>query len=590
MNTEKLRQLWDGHAKAVYHYVLHLTHCEADAKDFLQEVFLRLGRQPELVERLTGDPRGYLLRLARNAVIDQARRFQARDRVFAKINALRQGESVDAEDPDNALLQQALADALRQLPREQREVVHARLWKKQTLDEIARALGVSINTVASRYRYGIDKMREALRSLYEDLAPGSRKTLQQKMKPNSENPFIGSPEEPIIQPLEQRRVPSATGAVFALPILPMPDDHDADADAGDSEISADDAGLETNGDILPLDDADTLPVEFDDIINTLDLASQSGLAEGGVDVEWAVGEVFDGEGPNVFHVMSFAGGVDGGDEGGDPSLAYTDYLSLDDGTAVTDGEVHDGEIVDDGSDGTMDDGVPVDTTTDGTDHATDGTDDATNPEIFYNMAGGEMVEKTNTDHADSAHTEADTYVEVQAAPVSLAAQSAAAPVAVESHADAHGEIVVTAQHDAAQLFTPIVQPHAPAASLVDTGSHEIHATADIDIVPLEHATDLHDASHDIVPLAIESDASVSTDHAVVEWVPVESLAATDAAAEPVAHSDSGEVLDHPIAATDAGLVENETHGQVRGSSMAMAATGAALLSTDAKTRGKKSRA
>ena len=93
-----------------------------------------------------------------------------------------------------------------------------------------------------------------------------------------------------------------------------------------------------------------------------------------------------------------------------------------------------------------------------------------------------------------------------------------------------------------------------------------------------------------MPLAIESDASVSTDHAVVEWVPVESLAATDAAAEPVAHSDSGEVLDHPIAATDAGLVENETHGQVRGSSMAMAATGAALLSTDAKTRGKKSRA
>src|SRR5207302_2536282 len=114
-------------------------------------------RQPALLDRLDAEPRGYLLRQARNLVVDQARRGKVRERVFAKINALRNGEAVDAEDPDNLLIQRALADALRQLPEEQRVVVHARLWKKQTLDAIAEELGISINTAASRYRYGLDK-------------------------------------------------------------------------------------------------------------------------------------------------------------------------------------------------------------------------------------------------------------------------------------------------------------------------------------------------------------------------------------------------------------------------------------------------
>ena len=48
MNIEKLRALWDGHAKAVYAYLLRLTKNEADAADLLQDLFCRLGRQPEL--------------------------------------------------------------------------------------------------------------------------------------------------------------------------------------------------------------------------------------------------------------------------------------------------------------------------------------------------------------------------------------------------------------------------------------------------------------------------------------------------------------------------------------------------------------
>ena len=53
--------------------------------------------------------------------------------------------------------------ALATLPEEQRETVIMRIWSGMTLDEIAVATGVSLNTVASRYRYALHKLREKLK-------------------------------------------------------------------------------------------------------------------------------------------------------------------------------------------------------------------------------------------------------------------------------------------------------------------------------------------------------------------------------------------------------------------------------------------
>ena len=59
--------------------------------------------------------------------------------------------------------------ALVELPAEQRVAVHLRLWEGLKFEEIAELLGVSLNTAASRYRYGLDKLRERLRPLYEEI-------------------------------------------------------------------------------------------------------------------------------------------------------------------------------------------------------------------------------------------------------------------------------------------------------------------------------------------------------------------------------------------------------------------------------------
>ena len=52
---------------------------------------------------------------------------------------------------------------MRDLPEEQREVVVLRIWGEMTLAEVALVLDVPENTVASRYRYALNRMRALLK-------------------------------------------------------------------------------------------------------------------------------------------------------------------------------------------------------------------------------------------------------------------------------------------------------------------------------------------------------------------------------------------------------------------------------------------
>lgn len=163
-----LGALYDAHAQALYAYLLDLTRREADTRDALQEVFVKLARQPRLLEGVR-DPRGFLLRLAHNLAIDLLRRQSTRQRHQEQLAEEAPALFAPAGDPDAALFRHALDEALAELPAEQRAVVHLKLWEGRTFEEIAEILDVSLNTAASRYRYGIDKLRARLRPLHEEL-------------------------------------------------------------------------------------------------------------------------------------------------------------------------------------------------------------------------------------------------------------------------------------------------------------------------------------------------------------------------------------------------------------------------------------
>ncbi len=162
-----LERLYDEHAQALFAFLIHLTRNEEETREILQEVFVKLAREPGLLKGAR-DPRAFLVRLAHNLAIDMVRRRGTRARYEEHFG---EGESpVVLPGPgDEAAFSSALSAALGRLPPEQRAVVHLKLWEGLTFAEIGETLGASPNTVASRYRYGLDKLRELLRPIYEEI-------------------------------------------------------------------------------------------------------------------------------------------------------------------------------------------------------------------------------------------------------------------------------------------------------------------------------------------------------------------------------------------------------------------------------------
>ena len=64
--------------------------------------------------------------------------------------------------------QKSILKAVDRLPSEQKEVLTLKIWGELTFDEIGRTLDLSLNTVASRYRYALQKLKEYIPSELED--------------------------------------------------------------------------------------------------------------------------------------------------------------------------------------------------------------------------------------------------------------------------------------------------------------------------------------------------------------------------------------------------------------------------------------
>jgi RNA polymerase sigma-70 factor (ECF subfamily) len=163
-----IERLYDEHAQPLYAFLLNFTRDEADTRDLLQEIFIKLAREPKPLAGIR-DERAFLIRLAHNAAIDLMRRRGARGRTKENFAAEMISPFAPAGDPDEQYFRDELAAALAELPEEQRAVLHLKLWEGLTFEKIAAALDISPNTAASRYRYGIDKLRDRLRPIYEEI-------------------------------------------------------------------------------------------------------------------------------------------------------------------------------------------------------------------------------------------------------------------------------------------------------------------------------------------------------------------------------------------------------------------------------------
>ena len=138
-------------ALVLYGRALGLSHGEAE--DVLQETFMALMQKPCPPEQ----PEHYCVRSFRNRALNYRRSLWRR--MTRELEARRWFEKSDSETLQEKTAVRCLAD----LPPEQREVIVLKIWHQYTFDEIGRLLDVSPNTVAGRYRYGLQKLRACLR-------------------------------------------------------------------------------------------------------------------------------------------------------------------------------------------------------------------------------------------------------------------------------------------------------------------------------------------------------------------------------------------------------------------------------------------
>ena len=153
LNAEDVRRLYEQHGPALVAYAFSFLTDAAAAEDAVHRVFLRL-LSAEVV--MPDIPVAYVYRAVRNAALN-ARRSGQRD---ARLDP---NSSIFKHRDGNREAALALQSALEELPDEQRQVVVMRVWSGMTLEEVAEASGAPLNTVASRYRYALDKLRERLR-------------------------------------------------------------------------------------------------------------------------------------------------------------------------------------------------------------------------------------------------------------------------------------------------------------------------------------------------------------------------------------------------------------------------------------------
>ena len=167
----------DRERSRLHRFIRRRVPDPSDAEDILQEVFFELVEANRLlmpIDHITG----WLYRVARNRIVDLFRKRQPELAGATRRNAdddLLLDEVLPSPDEgpeavyERRILLEALWRALGELPAEQRAVFVAHEIEGRSFKEMSAESGVSVNTLLSRKRYAVLRLRERLRNVYDDL-------------------------------------------------------------------------------------------------------------------------------------------------------------------------------------------------------------------------------------------------------------------------------------------------------------------------------------------------------------------------------------------------------------------------------------
>jgi len=159
-SRDALRGIYEKYRDSLLILAIALSHDVNIAEDAVHDVFVAFAEHFADFE-LTGSLKGYLLTCVANRARNTNKAKQRQQNVVP--NPAEPACSC-ANGPFQSIMYneqlQQLSDAMTHLPYDQREAIMLHFQAEMTFKTIAKSLGISVNTVKSRYRYGLDKLRE----------------------------------------------------------------------------------------------------------------------------------------------------------------------------------------------------------------------------------------------------------------------------------------------------------------------------------------------------------------------------------------------------------------------------------------------
>ena len=162
-SRDALRGIYEKYRDSLLILAIALSHDVNVAEDAVHDVFVAFAENFASFE-LTGSLKAYLAKCVANRVRDLMRKKQSQplnpEQACSALSELSEPSRLIICNEELQLLSSALAE----LPYEQREVIVLHIHGQMRFRIIAKSLGVSVNTVKGRYRYGIRKLRSILDS------------------------------------------------------------------------------------------------------------------------------------------------------------------------------------------------------------------------------------------------------------------------------------------------------------------------------------------------------------------------------------------------------------------------------------------
>ena len=156
-SRDALQNIYEKYKDDLLALAIALSNDAHTAEDVVHDIFVTFAEFAKKLQLRT-NLKGYLL----TSIANRIRNLQAQQKRASGLGGIDVTE-LSSDTPDEIVISaeqsQRLGNAIGQLPYEQREVIILHLQSGLKFKAIAESQGVSINTIQSRYRYGLNKLQ-----------------------------------------------------------------------------------------------------------------------------------------------------------------------------------------------------------------------------------------------------------------------------------------------------------------------------------------------------------------------------------------------------------------------------------------------